>query len=78
MGMSHARFQAANVLSAALWMPLMLAPGYLTMRNMDDISGAGHIGMWIGTGVSILLGIGLLCMVLRKRRVPAAARRARR
>jgi membrane protein DedA with SNARE-associated domain len=78
MGMNHARFQAANVLSAALWMPLMLAPGYLTMRNMDDISSAGHIGMWIGAGVSVLMGVGLLCMVLRKRRVPAATRRARR
>jgi membrane protein DedA with SNARE-associated domain len=78
MGMSHTRFQAANVLSAALWMPAMLAPGYLTMRNMDDISEFSHIGMLIATGISVLLGIWLLCMMLRKRRVPAAARRARR
>jgi membrane protein DedA with SNARE-associated domain len=78
MGMSHTRFQAANVLSAALWMPAMLAPGYLTVRNMEDISGASHLGMLIGMGISVLLGIGLLCMMLRKRRVPAAARRARR
>ncbi|AOB31810.1 hypothetical protein AKI39_15520 [Bordetella sp. H567] len=78
MGMSHARFQAANVLSAALWMPAMLAPGYLTVRNMDDISGASHIGMVVGTGFSIVMGVWLLYMVLRKRRVSAAARRARR
>jgi membrane protein DedA with SNARE-associated domain len=78
MGMSHTRFQAANVLSAALWMPAMLAPGYLTMRNMDDISEFSHIGMLVATGISVLLGIWLLCMILRKRRVPAAARRARR
>ncbi|OZI19333.1 hypothetical protein CAL26_17005 [Bordetella genomosp. 9] len=78
MGMSHARFQTANILSAALWVPAMLAPGYLTMRNVDDMSGASHIGMAIGTGISILLGVWLLCMVLRKRRVPAAGRRARR
>jgi membrane protein DedA with SNARE-associated domain len=78
MGMSHTRFQAANVLSAALWMPAMLAPGYLTMRNMGDISEFSHIGMLIATGISVLLGIWLLCMMLRKRRAPAAGRRARR
>ena len=27
MGMAHGRFQLANVSSAILWMPLMLAPG---------------------------------------------------
>ncbi|ARP86245.1 DedA family protein [Bordetella genomosp. 9] len=78
MGMSHARFQAANVLSAALWMPLMLAPGYLTMRHMESVPMAGNIGMLIGTGLSVVLGVALLIAMLRKRRVPAAVRRGRR
>jgi membrane protein DedA with SNARE-associated domain len=78
MGMSHARFQAANVLSAALWMPIMLAPGYLTVRNMEDIGAASQIGMLVGTGISIVLGVWLLFMVVRKRRVPVAPRRPRR
>lgn len=48
------------------------------MCNMRDISNFSQIGMLVGTGVSILLGVWLLCMILRKRRVPAAVRRARR
>jgi membrane protein DedA with SNARE-associated domain len=78
MGMGHARFQTANVLSAALWMPIMLAPGYLTMRNMEDIGKASQIGMLVGTGISVVLGVWLLFMVMRKRRVAVPTRRTRR
>lgn len=76
MGMNHVRFQLANVLSALLWMPLMLAPGYLTARNMDALEN-GHVIMFIGMGLSVLFGLWLLAMMLRKRRQPAAARRAK-
>lgn len=75
MGMAQSRFQLANVLSAVLWMPLMLAPGYITARSLGAAQNAQQIGMMIGAGLSVLLGCGLLLAMLRKRRQPVRARR---
>ncbi|KQT41967.1 hypothetical protein ASG43_16915 [Aureimonas sp. Leaf454] len=36
MSMEHARFQIANVLSAVLWAPLMLAPGWIGARGLAE------------------------------------------
>src|SRR3546814_37958 len=41
MRMPHLRFQIANILSAALWVPLMLLPGYLAGRSVDAMHGNG-------------------------------------
>lgn len=52
--MPHASFQAANVVSALLWVPALLAPGYLVGARAADI------------GVStehLLLGAVVLCVV---------------
>ena len=75
MGMAHGRFQMANVLSAILWMPLMLAPGYITARSLGAAENAQQIAMMIGAGLSVLLGCGLLVAMMRKRRQPARIRR---
>ncbi|WMD21341.1 DedA family protein [Achromobacter seleniivolatilans] len=75
MGMAQSRFQLANVLSALLWMPLMLAPGYITARSLGTAENAQQIAMMIGAGLSVLLGCGLLLAMLRKRRQPARQRR---
>lgn len=75
MGMAHGRFQMANVLSALLWMPLMLAPGYITARSLGAAENAQQIAMMIGAGLSVLLGCGLLVAMMRKRRQPARIRR---
>ena len=75
MGMAHGRFQLANVTSAVLWMPLMLAPGYITARSLGAAENAQQIAMMIGAGFSVLLGFGLLVAMMRKRRQPARARR---
>lgn len=75
MGMAHGRFQLANVLSAVLWMPLMLAPGYITARSLGTAENAQQIAMMIGAGLSVLLGCGLLLAMVRKRRQPVRARR---
>jgi membrane protein DedA with SNARE-associated domain len=77
MGMSHMRFQLANVLSAVAWMPLMLAPGFLTARSMGDAAIDGQLLMLAGVAFSIFLGVWLLCAVMRKRKNPATLRRAR-
>ncbi|MFC4276814.1 DedA family protein [Achromobacter aloeverae] len=79
MGMPHARFQLANVLSALIWMPVMLAPGYLAARGMEDglAGGGGQVVMLVGTGISVMLGLWLLAALLRPRRQSAGARRAK-
>ena len=78
MGMAHGRFQLANVSSAILWMPLMLAPGYVTARSLGSAENAQQIAMLIGAGFSVLLGVGLLVAMLRKKGSPSSpeARRA--
>ena len=75
VGVARGRFQMANVLSAVLWMPLMLAPGYITARSRGAAQNAQQIAMMIGAGFSVLLGCGLLVAMMRKRRQPARIRR---
>ncbi|CCN23707.1 DedA-family integral membrane protein [Bordetella bronchiseptica 1289] len=75
MGMHHLRFQLANVLSAVAWLPLMLAPGYITARGLGAMDNAPHIGLAAGMGASVLIGCWLLVAVMRKRRQPARASR---
>jgi len=70
MGMGHARFQLANVLSAVVWLPLMLAPGFITARSVDAMQGSPHIGLAAGTAASVLIGCWLLAAFVRKRRQP--------
>ncbi|WP_019997663.1 DedA family protein [Aureimonas ureilytica] len=53
MAMGQTRFQIANVASAVLWAPLMLAPGYLGAR------GAGELGMLSGHGAFSVLALVL-------------------
>ena len=74
MGMGHRPFQVANVLSAILWVPALLAPGYLAARKMGSIDEMG-IEYLVGFGVLIAamtLGAGTLSARLlggrRKRR----------
>lgn len=63
MAMDHKRFQIANILSAAVWAPLMLAPGFLGARGMEHVPGltGGHmLGLFslllAATVVATLLG----------------------
>lgn len=74
MKMGHMRFQAANVLSALLWVPAMLAPGYLAVRSAGAIGGEQQVGLVIGSALSVIVAIGIAVVVLRKRRRPARSR----
>ncbi|CAM3879313.1 DedA family protein [Bordetella tumulicola] len=67
MKMKHVRFQLANVLSAVAWLPIMLAPGFITARGMEAMQGSQHMGLMIGTAASVLLGGGLLVAFMRRR-----------
>lgn len=78
MGMKHARFQLANVVSAVLWLPLMLAPGFITARGVGAMQESSQTGLIIGTAASVLLGVGLLVVFVRKRQQPVRVRDRRR
>jgi len=67
MGMSHVRFEIANILSAIVWVPVMLAPGYLAARSIDAAQNASHLTLYIGGGLSVIVGVGLLYAFSRKR-----------
>lgn len=51
MSMSQIRFQIANVGSAVVWAPVMLAPGYLGAR------GAEEVGLRVGEGATGMLAV---------------------
>jgi membrane protein DedA with SNARE-associated domain len=46
--MNQRRFQLANVGSAAVWVPIMLAPGYLAAKGVEGMGGADpHTIGWV-------------------------------
>lgn len=66
MGMSPWRFLLANVLSAFVWVPLMLVPGYLAAKSISAAHHAGSLTLYASIGFSVLVGIGLLYLFARK------------
>jgi len=67
MGMSHWRFQIANALSAALWVPMMLLPGFLAAKSVEAAKHANNLTLYIGAGLSVVVGVWLLYMFTRSR-----------
>lgn len=77
MAMDQKRFQLANIGSAFVWAPLMLAPGWATARGaaqFGDLSEAQWLGMSIGLTLVIFGVAGLVAWVMRRM---APARRSR-
>lgn len=67
MGMTHGRFQVANILSAIAWMPVLLLPGYLAARSLDLASHLGESAIyWVG-GFSVIVGLLLVYIFMRKK-----------
>lgn len=54
MAMKHRSFQIANILSALLWVPALLLPGYLAARSIGPIEEFREVHL-IGLGVIIAL-----------------------
>lgn len=77
MGMGQTRFQIANVLSALAWMPLMLAPGYLTARNMSNADGEPQWLVGLLSAVVIFAVVGVLMGFMRKRQSAPTKRKPR-
>ena len=65
--MRQARFQAANVVGALVWVPVMLAPGYLTARGLDRLGSEGIERLSIGIAALAITGLVLLAVHSRVR-----------
>lgn len=76
MMMDHRRFQIANIASAALWVPAMLAPGYFAGHRLADLSEALSAGEW-GLLALLALAVTLLGSWLALRFLGRRPRRAR-
>lgn len=68
MGMPDVRFQAANVISAILWMPVLLAPGYLAARSLDAFSGSPRAMVYAVALFCVGIGVAIVVAVSRKRK----------
>ena len=66
MGMPQLRFQSANVLSAIVWVPGLLAPGFLAARSLDAAMQSPRV---------MVYGIAVLCVVIGLATVIAVSRR---
>lgn len=66
--MSHWRFQIANVLSAFIWIPVMLIPGYVAGRSLDAANTGSHSGVLAGVALSVILAVWITARIMRKRR----------
>lgn len=74
MSMSNTRFQAANVLSAILWMPMIMAPGYLTAKGVEHAGNTQQFGLIFGSALSVVVGVWLFIAATKKRRNPSDRR----
>jgi membrane protein DedA with SNARE-associated domain len=70
MGMPQARFQLANVLSAAAWMPALLAPGYLAAISVDAAKHAQYSTLYSAIALCVI-AIVIWATVKQKRAVQA-------
>lgn len=80
MRMRPVRFQVANVLSAIVWVPAMLAPGWLVAQGVGELSGIGETQWILLTGGPLLAGaltLAAFAKLASRRTVPARARRNR-
>ena len=77
--MNHRSFQCANVLSAILWVPAMLAPGYLAGANlpMEAITKTQALGIGLGLIlVPFLLASAIAHFAMSRRSGRKARRKA--
>jgi len=63
MGMTPARFYAANIFSALLWAPAYLAPGIVLASLIDQ----GDLGTWLSAALALFIGIGVIALIRSKR-----------
>jgi membrane protein DedA with SNARE-associated domain len=62
LGMSPRRFQVANVVSALLWAPLVLSPGWLIARSWRRILVVTEIHWFQPAAILILIGAAIVAL----------------
>ncbi len=65
--MPNLKFQLANLGSAIIWVPVMLAPGYLAGRGAKLIGGE-HAMEWALGGIAAVAVLALIVHALREKR----------
>ena len=65
--MPNLKFQLANVGSAIIWVPVMLAPGYLAGKGAQLIGGQ-HAMEWALGGIAVVAILALILHALRERK----------
>jgi len=63
--MPEKKFQFANILSGILWVPALLAPGYLTAISLDAARHSRESLIYSGLGSAVLIGIAVLIWITR-------------
>lgn len=75
-GMKQSRFQVANVASAIVWVPAMIAPGYLASLGADWLGATSATGMVVLT--AILLGGSIIFATVAIRMMSKTSNERRR
>ncbi len=76
MGMEQRRFQAANIASAVIWAPMMLAPGWITARGAEQFGELGE-AHWLGLAALVTVAATLFVVIggwIARRTTPARRR----
>nr|WP_276315226.1 DedA family protein [Mesorhizobium jarvisii] len=74
MGMHRRRFQIANILSAIIWAPIVLSPGWLVAKGAGSIPELDVTSLFglAAIGVVALIIIAVIALKLRSRRTARA------
>ena len=70
MGMPQLRFQVANVVSAVVWLPVLMLPGAVAGKLFEHVPGFGEsafLYVFIAF-VALPVLVGLYCWLRRRRR----------
>ncbi|TPN29067.1 DedA family protein [Mesorhizobium sp. B2-3-3] len=75
MGMNRRRFQIANILSAVIWAPAVLSPGWLVAKgagSLPELDATSLFGMATIAAIALVI-IAVVAVKLRGRRQPSRA-----
>ena len=78
MGMPDLRFQAANVLSALVWVPALLAPGFLAARSLDTAMQSPRVMVYGIAALCVAIGLGTVIAISRRKKPQDRRDRANR
>ncbi|WP_318012987.1 DedA family protein [Mesorhizobium sp. BR-1-1-10] len=78
MGLNRRRFQVANILSAIIWAPVVLSPGWLVAKgadNLPELDATSLFGLAVIAAMVVAIIVAVLVVRLRGRRNAGSASR---